>query len=495
MSGWRDSLSVVDRRVLPPDPAVMSAIGRSHALHSALADLVDNSVDAGARKVVIRFVMRRGRLVSLLVADDGRGMDDDAIDAAMTVGRRRDYGEGSLGHFGMGLKAASFSQAESLTVLSRRRAGPAVGRRWVVHDAAGFECDVIDPAVAAAELDAPWLEGRPTGTLVRWDGVRSFPAARDPAVTSDFLEREGYELRAHLGLVLHRLLQEGRVSISTDVLDADQNEVGSARAVEPIDPFGYRHSGDREYPRTLAADVAGRTLPLECHIWPARSESTSSRLYGRSAEAFQGLYYYRNDRLLQAGGWGGAVVAHRRLQLARVAVDISAHADLFSMSMEKHAVHARPEFVRALEHAEGFADYLQAAQGVYRAAQHRTRGRSAVLPPGKGIGPDVRHAVADELPFLPGGQRLDIRWARLEDDRLFDVDRGERTLWLNTRYRNTVLGGRRGSLNDAPLVKTLLYLLLEDVFRGTYYGARDKDNVELWQTLLTAAVKAQADGA
>lgn len=105
MSGWRDSLSVVDRRVLPPDPAVMSAIGRSHALHSALADLVDNSVDAGATKVVIRFVMRRGRLVSLLVADDGRGMDDDAIDAAMTVGRRRDYGGGVPGHFGMELKA------------------------------------------------------------------------------------------------------------------------------------------------------------------------------------------------------------------------------------------------------------------------------------------------------------------------------------------------------------------------------------------------------
>jgi len=483
---------VVERRALPPDPAVMSAIGLSHALHSALADLVDNSVDAGARQVLIRFVMRRGRLVSLLVADDGHGMDDDGIDAAMTMGRRRDYGDGSLGHFGMGLKAASFSQAESLTVLSRRQQGAAVGRRWVTQDATGFECDIIDPAVAATELEAPWPEGRPTGTVVRWDRVRSFPAARDPAVTSDFLEREGYEVRAHLGLVLHRLLQQDRVSVCTDVLDVDRNEVGSARVVEPIDPFCYRHSGDPHYPEMLVADFSGSHLALECHIWPARSESPSFRLYGRSGEPYQGFYYYRNDRLLQAGGWGGAVVPHRRLQLARVAVDITGRPDLFSMSMEKHAVHARPEFIRVLESADDFSDYLQAAERVYRTAQHRTRQRSAVLPPGKGIDRGVRQAIADELPFLADGEPLDIRWTRLHDDRLFEVDRLGRTLWLNARYRQAVLGGRRGSLNDAPLLKTLLYFLLEDVFRGTNYGSRDKDNVELWQAVLTAAVKAQS---
>ena len=61
-----------------------------------------------------------------------------------------------------------------------------------------------------------------------------------------------------------------------------------------------------------------------------------------------------------------------------------------------------------------------------------------------------------------------------------------RTLWLNVKYRGTASGERR-SVNDAPLLKALLYLLVEDVFKGEYLGARDKDNIELWQEILTAA--------
>jgi hypothetical protein len=41
------------------------------------------------------------------------------------------------------------------------------------------------------------------------------------------------------------------------------------------------------------------------------------------------------------------------------------------------------------------------------------------------------------------------------------------------------------------LVKSLLYLLVENVFEGEYLGSRDKDNIELWQTILTEAVQAE----
>ena len=40
------------------------------------------------------------------VVDDGRGMDSDGATSAMTLGYQRDYKEGSLGHFGLGLKAS-----------------------------------------------------------------------------------------------------------------------------------------------------------------------------------------------------------------------------------------------------------------------------------------------------------------------------------------------------------------------------------------------------
>src|SRR4051812_29338218 len=99
---------------LRPDARSMDALGRHHAFDTAIADLVDNSIDATAQHVLIRFVRRGRRLMSLLVVDDGGGMTSSQLDVAMTVGGRRRYGERDLGRFGLGLKAASFSQARTL---------------------------------------------------------------------------------------------------------------------------------------------------------------------------------------------------------------------------------------------------------------------------------------------------------------------------------------------------------------------------------------------
>ena len=91
-------------------------------LPTALADLVDNSIAAGARTVKIDYSSDPGA-AWLAVVDDGRGMDAAALRRAMRFAR--DPGEqravGDLGRFGLGLKTASLSQARRLTVLSRGR--------------------------------------------------------------------------------------------------------------------------------------------------------------------------------------------------------------------------------------------------------------------------------------------------------------------------------------------------------------------------------------
>ena len=85
----------------------MQSLGRNHAFETAIADLVDNSVDAGARNVLIRFVRNGHRLVGLLVVDDGQGMTEKHLDVAMTIGGKRKYGPNEIGRFGLGLIIAS----------------------------------------------------------------------------------------------------------------------------------------------------------------------------------------------------------------------------------------------------------------------------------------------------------------------------------------------------------------------------------------------------
>ncbi|MEV4293935.1 ATP-binding protein [Microbispora rosea] len=483
---------------LLPDPRALEGLGRNHSLDTALADLVDNSIDAHATHVLIRLVRKEGRLRSLYVVDNGQGMPPSRIDAAMTVGSKRTYAEGDLGHFGIGLQSASFSQARTLTVMTRSVGHDPVGRRLSL-DNRDFMAETVPAAFAYQELERDWgIPETGTGTLIRWDDVFGFPVTRDPGRVEEFITSTAQNVQNHLGLVFHRLIERGTVNISLDVEDADLDQPGPLFEVTPLDPFGYKRTGLAGYPKTLAATHGDSDIIFKCHLWPGRSSAAEFRL-ADAPERRQGLYIYRRSRLLQAGGdWGGITVPTRRLQVARVELHIDGDMEsLFRMNPEKSRVIVGPEFMRLAEGAiadDGttFKTYLEDAERVFRESRKRTRERRPMIPPGRGFAPAVRKSINAEVPFThENDQPLDIRWKRLNSDEFFEVDREHRTLWLHEAYRSALLGNRRGGLNDVPVVKALLYLLTEEIFQGERIGPKDRDNLELWQEILTAAAKSE----
>ena len=502
-ANWRSSVPVGRTITLPPDPHLVDAIGRNHRLETAVADLVDNSVDAGANQILVRFVLVEDRIRSFYVVDNGRGMRPDQIDGAMVLGGQRDYANTDLGHFGLGLKAASFSQADSLTVVSKAVGHRAVGRRWLTTKASNsFECDVVEPAFCRSETRRPWgFTNAVSGTIVRWDAIRVFPAGEDAEVTSRFIQDASVRLQHHLGMIFHRFLKRGALQIGIDVEDVSALAAGPVVNVKPVDPFDYQRPGADGYPKRLHAEMGGRKLTAVCHIWPGRSQTPQFRLPGAAPERFQGLYFYRRDRLLQAGGWNNVEVQHRDLQLARVAIDLDdglVSARFFRMNPEKSRVETGPDFEDALARAESddgvtFRQYLESASQAFRDANQRTRSRAKIAPLGRGVPPRVRRTVQAELHALPGYDDVDLRWCTFTDDAFFDIDREQSVIWLNSAYRGVVTGDDTGRFNDAALVKTLVFLLVEKLFHGSYLGPKDRDNLELWQELLTAAVRAEEE--
>src|SRR6266542_775915 len=85
---------------------------------SAVADLVDNSVSAQATLVAID-VEFEGDDSWVRIAENGIGMTTAELKEAMRYGADRDYGDDDLGKFGLGLKTASMSQCQRLSVASR----------------------------------------------------------------------------------------------------------------------------------------------------------------------------------------------------------------------------------------------------------------------------------------------------------------------------------------------------------------------------------------
>lgn len=443
-----DVVPITGRVRLDPDPRSLEALGRNHTLEAALAELVDNSVDAGARNILIRFIRDGGRMQGLLVVDDGRGMDDERIDVAMTVGGNRRYADDEIGRFGLGLKAASFSQAESVTVISAAEGAAATGRRWQAANAkSDYECEIVEADFAADHLVGDWgFAGAASGTVVRWDNVKGFPAVDDAQVIGRFLQGAIARIRTHLGLVFHRILASGDVKLRIEVEDA--GEVVLTSEVAGLDPFGYPRSGEAGWPKRLKVKGEHGAVQLECHIWPGRSTQEGFRLDGDLIRR-QGLYVYCNRRLIQGGGWNGLCHADKQLNLARVALDINGDVErLVLLKPEKNGIEVGPEFATAVYAARGpdevtFDEYLERARGVLKDSNRRQRVRQSMLPLGAGFQPKVRRAFERELKFKDEDP-IDIRWTPFENEDFFEIDREQSVLWLNVRYR------RRSPADVAP---------------------------------------------
>jgi hypothetical protein len=490
--------------VVEMDPALATTIGLHHTVATAVADLVDNALDATAATVRIRILLDGSAPVGLQVIDDGRGMDATALDRAMRYSGTREYRSSDLGHFGVGLKAASLSQADTVLVCSRAYGATPVGRRLQrAGDRQAPLVGRIQSAAAEERLDAAGVGTSPgTGTVVEWRDVRSFPSTSDPEEKRRWLEGTVREVRTHLGLVLHRILATGVPVVTVDTWDIVGGRAGPARAVTAIDPFGYQRSGDWDFPEELSLVLPDGSEPViaVAHIWPPGSQDQGFKIGGRPGEASQGFFVYRNDRLMQVGGWSGLWGPRPDWALARVALDLTAGAPKHvTINPEKSGITFSSDLRRALEGATcrisrlDLAGYLARAAGEDRRSRSRTRHPVRLVEPRSGMPASVLDAYRDTVEFDPSFPGVDIRWRTLPADQVFDVDVDGRVLTLNLRHRQVLVGHRSLDPDDAPVLKVLFHLLLGGHFAGFYLGDRDKREIAAWQALLLAAVDAQSE--
>src|SRR5262249_7714353 len=137
---------------------------------SAVADLVDNSIAAGASEVRIDTEFD-GSDSTVMIADDGIGMTWTGVSEALRFGSRREYEDGDLGRYGLGLKTASLSQCRVLTVVSRRRGSSRVAVRRIDLDLIEDwdEWVVVDPGRTHAVSHARRRLAEGMNTIVVWE--------------------------------------------------------------------------------------------------------------------------------------------------------------------------------------------------------------------------------------------------------------------------------------------------------------------------------------
>ena len=287
-------------------------------LETALADIIDNSISAGSRSVQLIAKAAVDAPV-IVVADDGCGMTEMELVEAMRLGSKNPKDERAsddLGRFGLGLKSASFSQCRSLTVITSRRGHDSCAR-WDLDRVAkrnDWSLELIDhhENIVGHEL----LQEK--GTVVVWEKldrlIDGFGGDRPKRV--EYMNAELARAERHLRLVFHRFL-EGRKPRLTLSLNG--------RLLKPIDPMAASHPSTQKDPEEVIPISKGE-VHIRCHTLPHHKKMTREEweeVGGPEGHLkSQGLYIYRENRLIIAGGWLGLARQTELTKLCRIAVDI-----------------------------------------------------------------------------------------------------------------------------------------------------------------------------
>lgn len=228
---------------------VLKALGRiGYQPVSALLDVSDNALSAGASKIEIwirttRSTTRsmgrpRAIIESFSILDNGTGMDIAGLKNALKLGSSPQfYQQGTLSKFGMGLKSAAFSLGNCLEIISRsntdlNKVNKVVLDYEKIEESQGEYIYQIQEPTEQDVNDLNSVAQNSSGTLVR---ITKIHLASMPS-PSDIIE--GVKKRA--GIVYYYYLAgkvNGRDKIYLNVKSIVDKVVSSDEAIHPIDPL------------------------------------------------------------------------------------------------------------------------------------------------------------------------------------------------------------------------------------------------------------------
>ena len=290
-----------------------------------------------------------------LVSDDGNGMSSEELNEAMRFGTKREYDDDELGKFGLGLKTASISQCRRLTVASRNRdPNSNIEIRQLnldhIRETDRWEIQSIPASDYTHILSDPLYDQH--GTVILWeklDRMMTYDPPDGMRAQKGFLKM-ARDLEEHLSMVFHRFLS-GELGPGRKVVIKIGGE-----PISPWDPFARDENNLFKF-REKTIAVPGADRPFNAHytayLLPTKAQFSTLSAWKRASgpndwNFQQGFYIYREDRLIQSGGWNRMRTQDEHTKYARIALDLHADADFtLALNIMKSSV-VFPPVMKAL---------------------------------------------------------------------------------------------------------------------------------------------------
>ena len=322
---------MIEKESIPFAPHLiesMRSIG--YSFETAIADLIDNSISANAKRIDINLTPDVNP--KLIIFDDGDGMDALKLEEALRYGSRSpldERDETDLGRFGLGLKSASLSQCRKLIVASKKN-GTINCFSWdldTVIDKKGWIILQYDEDHIAELPMIDLFDKIEHGTYVL---LQNFD--RISSSTSDLSKTLNSNMNTminHIALVFHRFL------------DCDVNIFVNNEKIEPLDPFLSYHKSTQIL-REQYFEINNARITVQPYILPIINKLSANDIQKvggkQDLRTKQGFYIYRNKRLIIHGTWFALARKDELGKLARVRVDIPNSLDyMWGIDVKKSA--------------------------------------------------------------------------------------------------------------------------------------------------------------
>lgn len=341
-----------NNKIVEPSAArlVESLRDTGYTFNTSVADIIDNSVSAEASNIEVIIDLDFGNNPILMIADNGVGMNETELEAAMTYGSPLRPSPKSLGKFGMGLKTASTSFCRKLTVISHKD-GQASIKQWDLDEISKTNKWILQtPKLEDYQEQNDFLDkvrNQENGTIVIWENIDRLVRSNSSGTTKKQLEKIKVELEEHLSGVFYNFLSDDN-DFENIAIKLNNNNI------PPWDPFCRWLNDDGESkieihknkPFEIIESINGTdkvigNFELNIYILPNKNELSKEELsrmrYGLNN---QGFHVFREGRMIYSGGWPNRLfVKEPHLNLIRVELLIDHKLDhYFQIDIKKSRI-------------------------------------------------------------------------------------------------------------------------------------------------------------
>lgn len=375
---------VTYREVVPEASRIMEGLrDTGYDYNMAVTDIIDNSIAAGATKVVVSSIQDPGGEIRVTIADNGCGMSENELEDAMRYGSSPRENTHSLGKFGLGLKTGSTACCRRLKVITRKdgEESCAIWDLDYIAEIGKWQLQFTSPNKQELKTLDQAADGG-NGTLVVWENCDRILSARfSNSSTKAFknaFDKSNKVLRQYIAMVYQRFI---------DPNDARAENVSimlNGSGVAPWDPFCRELPGVEDYGSYVfhANEYPDADIPVTAFIVPISQSLVTKEEKQRvmpdedkdlkkfTKNSLSGFYVYRENRLIHWGDWFGmSVDFHHRL--CRFELDFDADLDeVFQVDIKKSRILLNPDL---REEIVKFAEPIKKeGEKVYRQKERKT---------------------------------------------------------------------------------------------------------------------------